>query len=66
MFACEERGELLANWHDAVMILSDCIKQTRASNLDRFDERYLTSLLARDFADEAQIRLALHRDEHGC
>jgi hypothetical protein len=66
MFPCEERARLLRNWQHAVMILADCVEQIPTSSLDRFEERYLTSLLARDIADEAQIRLALHRDEHGC
>jgi hypothetical protein len=66
MVACEHQANLLRNWHDAVMILADCIEQITTSNLDRFEERYKASLLARELADMAHKHLTLHRDEHGC
>jgi hypothetical protein len=66
MIACHKRGKLLRDWRDAVIILAESIGQIQTCNLDRFEERYQASLVAREVADKAHISLLRHREEHGC
>lgn len=66
MLACTERAKLLRDWRDAVVILAHCIEEIETSNIDRFDERYRTSLMARLLAERAHANLTAHRTEHGC
>jgi hypothetical protein len=66
MVACEVRAKLLTDWHDAVMILADCIVQMQTCSDDRSEERYHASLLAMEVANETQARLMQHREQHGC
>lgn len=64
MFECSERGKLLRDWRDAVVILADCIGQIETCSLDRFEIRYKATLLARQIAETAHAILVLHRKKH--
>jgi hypothetical protein len=66
MIACKERAALFKDWHDAVMIVADCMVQMQTCSDDRFEERYHASLLAMEIANETQARLMRHHKQHGC
>ncbi len=51
------------DWHDALVIVAECIEQAEKSP-DAFEEHYRDALLARQVAETAHAALLLHRKQH--
>lgn len=66
MILCNQRDELLKAWHDAAVILGDCVNELQTCASDRFGERYQAAVLASDLANEARTTLTRHCRKHGC
>jgi hypothetical protein len=68
MFYCKERGRLMKDWRDALLVLSECVVQleTCENDRDKFEERYEIAMSAREVTEQARTLLVRHRAEHGC
>jgi hypothetical protein len=65
---CPDRNRLIKEWHQAVQDFSKAVSRLRVSHRDagRFADQYQATELARLRAEDAHMKLQLHRADHEC
>jgi hypothetical protein len=65
---CPDRNRLIKQWHKAVQDFSKSVSRLRVCHRDagKFADQYQATEIARVQAEDAHVKLELHRTEHGC